>query len=101
MPAGGATMKNNRILKLVFICLITVAVLSLTPQGGTRPAAAQVIGACAVYGPLQPGLQCPAWYRTGGCWYCYFSYVVCDEWECCCFYTPSINDGRVCPQYCY
>lgn len=94
-------MKNNRILKLVFICLITAAVLSLAPQGGTRPAAAQ-IGSCAVMGDPYPGLDCPSWFRTGGCWNCYFSHVTCDEWgNCCCYYTPSINDGRVCPSYCY
>lgn len=92
-------MKNHRILKLVFACLIVAVVISLAPQQGLRPASAHAY--CAVYGPMQPGLQCPAWYRTGGCWDCYFSYVVCDEWECCCWYTPSIDDGRVCPSYCY
>ena len=89
-------MKKNRILKLVFACLIMAAVLSMAPQGGTTPALA-----CAGYGPMQRGLQCPAWYTTGGCWTCSFAYVVCDGVECCCWYTPSINDGRQCPSYCY
>ena len=79
-------MKNNRILKLVFVCLIVAAVLSLAPQGGTRPALA---------------LDCPYQYTTGGGWTCTFAYVVCDGVECCCWYTPSVNDGRQCPSYCY
>lgn len=95
-------MKNNRILKLVFVCLIMAAVLSLAPQGGTSPASAQE--SCAYMSEPVRGLQCPAWYRTGfypdNCWYCNFSYVVCDEWECCCHYVASAP-GRTCPQYCY
>jgi hypothetical protein len=88
-------MKNNRILKLVFACLVMAAVISMAPQGGTTPAAA-----CSTYGPMQPGLQCPAWYITGGCWTCSYSYVVCDEYgECCCHYTPEFRP--TCPQYCY
>lgn len=80
-------MKNSRILKLAFACLIMAAVISWTPQGGTSPASA--------------ALECPSSYTTGGGWTCSFAYVVCDQWECCCWYTPSINDGRQCPSYCY
>jgi hypothetical protein len=95
-------MKNNRILKLAFACLVMAAVISMAPQGGTTLASAQIGGSyCAVYGPMHPDYQCPAWYRTGGCWYCNFSYIVCDGVECCCWYTPSINDGRQCPSYCF
>ena len=91
-------MKNNRILKLAFVFLIVTAVLSLTPQGGTREASAW--GFCYLGAP-QPGLECPSHYLTCGGWYCYYSYVVCDGVECCCWYTPEINDGRQCPSYCY
>lgn len=94
-------MKNHRILKLVFACLIMAAVISVSSQGGTREASAQW-GFCDLW-ETQPGLECPSGYNTCGAsgWTCTFSHVVCDGPECCCWYTPSINDGRSCPSYCY
>lgn len=89
-------MTKNRILKLAFICLVMASVISLSPQGGTRPASAW---ACYL-GEPQPGLECPAYYYTCPGWRCQFAYVVCDGPECCCWYTAD-SGGASCPSYCF